>query len=206
MKENAKDLQFSSQCSYALLESFNSNNKSFDPYHISIILKSLITLREQFAVRAVKNNATNLLAKQEKTFQKNKVNLYKNLDKILETEIPQPFMACIENVFLNEKLDTLSNLEKDFYVLSHQTNATQIIDEIITPETLGSIGVKNTEMRTSLIEKIKTFQGNSECKEILIKKKTTNTDLLGGAVVKLNTQLVDCSTNNLIRIQLRKGA
>ena len=36
-----------------------------------IILKSLITLREQFAVRAVKNNATNLLAKQEKTFQKN---------------------------------------------------------------------------------------------------------------------------------------
>jgi hypothetical protein len=206
MKENAKDLQFSSQCSYALLESFNSNNKSFDPYHISIILKSLITLREQFALRAVKNNATNLLAKQEKTFQKNRVNLYKNLDKILETEIPQPFMACIENVFLNEKLDTLSSLEKDFYVLSHQTNATQIIDEIITPETLGSIGVKNTEMRTSLIEKIKTFQGNSECKEILIKKKTTNTDLLGGAVVKLNTQLVDCSTNNLIRIQLRKGA
>ena len=206
MKENAKDLQFSSQCSYALLESFNSNNKSFDPYHISIILKSLITLREQFAVRAVKNNATNLLAKQEKTFQKNKVNLYKNLDKILDTEIPQPFMACLENVFLNEKLDTLSSLEKDFYVLSHQTNATQIIDEIITPETLGSIGVKNTEMRTSLIEKIKTFQGNSECKEILIKKKTTNTDLLGGAVVKLNTQLVDCSTNNLIRIQLRKGA
>ena len=206
MKENAKDLQFSSQCSYALLESFNSNNKSFDPYHISIILKSLITLREQFALRAVKNNATNLLAKQEKTFQKNRVNLYKNLDKILETEIPQPFMACIENVFLNEKLDTLSNLEKDFYVLSHQTNATQIIDEIITPETLGGIGVKNTEMRTSLIEKVKTFQGNSECKEILIKKKTTNTDLLGGAVVKLNTQLVDCSTNNLIRIQLRKGA
>lgn len=206
MKENAKDLQFSSQCSYALLESFNSNNKSFDPYHISIILKSLITLREQFALRAVKNNATNLLAKQEKTFQKNRVNLYKNLDKILETEIPQPFMACLENVFLNEKLDTLSSLEKDFYVLSHQTNATQIIDEIITPETLGSIGVKNTEMRTSLIEKIKTFQGNSECKEILIKKKTTNTDLLGGAVVKLNTQLVDCSTNNLIRIQLRKGA
>jgi hypothetical protein len=206
MKENAKDLQFSSQCSYALLESFNSNNKSFDPYHISIILKSLITLREQFAVRAVKNNATNLLAKQEKTFQKNKVNLYKNLDKILETEIPQPFMACIENVFLNEKLDTLSSLEKDFYVLSHQTNATQIIDEIITPETLGSIGVKNTEMRTSLIEKVKAFQENSECKEILIKKKTTNTDLLGGAVVKLNTQLVDCSTNNLIRIQLRKGA
>jgi hypothetical protein len=206
MKENAKDLQFSSQCAYALLESFNSNNKSFDPYHISIILKSLITLREQFAVRAVKNNATNLLAKQEKTFQKNKVNLYKNLDKILETEIPQPFMACIENVFLNEKLDTLSSLEKDFYVLSHQTNATQIIDEIITPETLGSIGVKNTEMRTSLIEKVKAFQENSECKEILIKKKTTNTDLLGGAVVKLNTQLVDCSTNNLIRIQLRKGA
>ena len=206
MKENAKDLQFSSQCSYALLESFNSNNKSFDPYHISIILKSLITLREQFALRAVKNNATNLLAKQEKTFQKNRVNLYKNLDKILETEIPQPFMACLENVFLNEKLDTLSSLEKDFYVLSHQTNATQIIDEIITPETLGSIGVKNPEMRNSLIEKIKTFQGNSECKEILIKKKTTNTDLLGGAVVKLNTQLVDCSTNNLIRIQLRKGA
>ena len=206
MKENAKDLQFSSQCSYALLESFNSNNKSFDPYHISIILKSLITLREQFAVRAVKNNATNLLAKQEKTFQKNKVNLYKNLDKILETEIPQPFMACIENVFLNEKLDTLSSLEKNFYALSHQTNATQIIDEIITPETLGSIGVKNTEMRTSLIEKDKAFQENSECKEILIKKKTTNTDLLGGAVVKLNTQLVDCSTNNLIRIQLRKGA
>jgi hypothetical protein len=206
MKENAKDLQFSSQCSYALLESFNSNNKSFDPYHISIILKSLITLREQFAVRAVKNNATNLLAKQEKTFQKNKVNLYKNLDKILETEIPQPFMACIENVFLNEKLDTLSSLEKNFYALSHQTNATQIIDEIITPETLGSIGVKNTEMRTSLIEKVKAFQENSECKEILIKKKTTNTDLLGGAVVKLNTQLVDCSTNNLIRIQLRKGA
>ena len=206
MKENAKDLQFSSQCSYALLESFNSNNKSFDPYHISIILKSLITLREQFALRAVKNNATNLLAKQEKTFQKNRVNLYKNLDKILDTEIPQPFMACLENVFLNEKLDTLSSLEKNFYALSHQTNATQIIDEIITPETLGSIGVKNTEMRTSLIEKIKTFQGNSECKEILIKKKTTNTDLLGGAVVKLNTQLVDCSTNNLIRIQLRKGA
>ncbi len=206
MKENAKDLQFSSQCSYALLESFNSNNKSFDPYHISIILKSLITLREQFALRAVKNNATNLLAKQEKTFQKNKVNLYKNLDKILETEIPQPFMACIENVFLNEKLDTLSSLEKNFYALSHQTNATQIIDEIITPETLGSIGVKNTEMRTSLIEKVKAFQENSECKEILIKKKTTNTDLLGGAVVKLNTQLVDCSTNNLIRIQLRKGA
>jgi hypothetical protein len=205
MKENAKDLQFSSQCSYALLESFNSNNKSFDPYHISIILKSLITLREQFAVRAVKNNATNLLAKQEKTFQKNKVNLYKNLDKILETEIPQPFMACIENVFLNEKLDTLSSLEKNFYALSHQTNATQIIDEIITPETLGSIGVKNTEMRTSLIEKVKAFQENSECKEILIKKKTTNTDLLGGAVVKLNTQLVDCSTNNLIRIQLRKS-
>ena len=206
MKENAKDLQFSSQCSYALLESFNSNNKSFDPYHISIILKSLITLREQFAVRAVKNNATNLLAKQEKTFQKNRVNLYKNLDKILETEIPQPFMACLENVFLNEKLDTLSSLEKNFYALSHQTNATQIIDEIITPETLGSIGVKNTEMRTSLIEKVKAFQENSECKEILIKKKTTNTDLLGGAVVKLNTQLVDCSTNNLIRIQLRKGA
>ena len=206
MKENAKDLQFSSQCSYALLESFNSNNKSFDPYHISIILKSLITLREQFALRAVKNNATNLLAKQEKTFQKNKVNLYKNLDKILETEIPQPFMACIENVFLNEKLDTLSSLEKNFYALSHQTNATQIIDEIITPETLGSIGVKNTEMRTSLIEKVKAFQENSECKEILIKKKTTNTDLLGGAVVKLNTKLVDCSTNNLIRIQLRKGA
>ena len=206
MKENAKDLQFSSQCSYALLESFNSNNKSFDPYHISIILKSLITLREQFALRAVKNNATNLLAKQEKTFQKNRVNLYKNLDKILETEIPQPFMACIENVFLNEKLDTLSSLEKNFYALSHQTNATQIIDEIITPETLGSIGVKNTEMRTSLIEKVKAFQENSECKEILIKKKTTNTDLLGGAVVKLNTQLVDCSTNNLIRIQLRKGA
>ncbi len=206
MKENAKDLQFSSQCSYALLESFNSNNKSFDPYHISIILKSLITLREQFALRAVKNNATNLLAKQEKTFQKNKVNLYKNLDKILDTEIPQPFMACLENVFLNEKLDTLSSLEKNFYALSHQTNATQIIDEIITPETLGSIGVKNTEMRTSLIEKVKAFQENSECKEILIKKKTTNTDLLGGAVVKLNTQLVDCSTNNLIRIQLRKGA
>ena len=206
MKENAKDLQFSSQCSYALLESFNSNNKSFDPYHISIILKSLITLREQFALRAVKNNATNLLAKQEKTFQKNRVNLYKNLDKILDTEIPQPFMACLENVFLNEKLDTLSSLEKNFYALSHQTNATQIIDEIITPETLGSIGVKNTEMRTSLIEKVKAFQENSECKEILIKKKTTNTDLLGGAVVKLNTQLVDCSTNNLIRIQLRKGA
>ena len=206
MKENAKDLQFSSQCSYALLESFNSNNKSFDPYHISIILKSLIALREQFALRAVKNNATNLLAKQETMFQKNRVNIYKNLDKILDTEIPQPFMACLENVFLNEKLDTLSSLEKNFYALSHQTNATQIIDEIITPETLGSIGVKNTEMRTSLIEKVKAFQENSECKEILIKKKTTNTDLLGGAVVKLNTQLVDCSTNNLIRIQLRKGA
>ena len=44
MKENAKDLQFSSQCSYALLESFNSNNKSFDPYHISIILKSFSTI------------------------------------------------------------------------------------------------------------------------------------------------------------------
>ena len=57
-----------------------------------------------------------------------------------------------------------------------------------------------------MIEKIKAFQENGNCKEILIKKKTTNTDLLGGAVVKLNTQLVDCSTNNLIRIQLRKGA
>ena len=206
MKENAKDLQFSNQCSYALLESFNSNNKSFDPYHISIILKSLIALREQFALRAVKNNATNLLAKQETMFQKNRVNLYKNLDKILDTEIPQPFMGCLENVFLNKKLNTLSSLEKNFYALSHQINETQIIDEIITPEPLGSIGVKNNETRAALIEKIKTFQGNSECKEILIKKKTTNTDLLGGAVVKLNTQLVDCSTNNLIRIQLRKGA
>jgi len=205
MKENAKDLQFSSQCSYALLESFNSNNKSFDPYHISIILKSLIALREQFALRAVKNNATNLLAKQETMFQKNRVNLYKNLDKILDTEIPQPFMGCLENVFLNKKLNTLSSLEKNFYALSHQINETQIIDEIITPEPLGSIGVKNNETRAALIEKIKTFQGNSEYKEILIKKKTTNTDLLGGAVVKLNTQLVDCSTNNLIRIQLRKS-
>ena len=205
MKENAKDLQFSSQCSYALLESFNSNNKSFDPYHISIILKSLIALREQFALRAIKNNATNLLVKQEKMFQKNRVHLYKNLDKILDTEIPQPFMACLENVFLSEKLDTLNSLEKNFYALSHQINETQIIDEIITPEAIGNIGVKNTEMRTSLIEKVKAFQGNSECKEILIKKKTTNTDLLGGAVVKLNTQLVDCSTNNLIRIQLRKS-
>ena len=66
MKENVKDLQFSNQCSYALLESFNSNDKSFDPYHISIILKSLITLREQFATNAANNNTTNLLAKQEK--------------------------------------------------------------------------------------------------------------------------------------------
>ena len=206
MKENVKDLQFSNQCSYALLESFNSNDKSFDPYHISIILKSLITLREQFATNAANNNTTNLLAKQEKTFQKNRKNIYQNLDKVLDAEIPQAFMACLENVFLNEKLDSLTGLEKNYYALAHQSNETQIVDEIITPETLGSVAVKTDSIRNSLIEKIKAFQENGNCKEILIKKKTTNTDLLGGAVVKLNTQLVDCSTNNLIRIQLRKGA
>jgi F0F1-type ATP synthase delta subunit len=197
MKENVENLQFSDQCSYALIESFNSIEKSFDPYHIALVIKSFKNLRNFFEAKALKEKNENILKLKENNSLIQRINIYKNLDQVLGTKIPAPLLACISNLYLNKKLDSLEQLQKRYYFLSNKVNKIQIVDEVFTSS-------KWDENNRQLFkEKLENLLENNKFKEIIIKKKTIQKDLLGGMVIKINSQLIDCSTNNLIRIQLR---
>lgn len=197
MKENVENLQFSDQCSYALIESFNSIDKSFDPYHIALVIKSFKNLRHFFETKALTEKNENILKSKENSSLIQRINIYKNIDQILGAKIPTPLISCIANLYLNKKLDSLEQIQKRYYSLSNKVNKIQIVDEVLTSSNW------NETNRELFKEKLTNLLDNNNFKEVIIKKKTVQNDLLGGMVIKINSQVIDCSTNNLIRIQLR---
>lgn len=197
MKENVENLKFSDQCSYALIESFNGLDKSFDPYHIAVLLKSLKDIRAFFQGKAAKLGSENILKLKEESLASDQKNIYENFDQLLGAKAPQPLISCFSKLHSTKKLDSLEQLQRRYYALANKSHGIQIIDEVI------SSNAWDDSSRSVFKEKLPDILGQSNFKEILIKKKTIKKNILGGLVVRINSLVIDCSTNNLIRIQLR---
>lgn len=198
MKDNLQTLKFSDQCSYALIESINSLDKSFDPYHIAVLIKSLKSIRNFFYLKAIKSQAENLLKIKEQELASKPVNIYENFEDLIGVKAPAPLISCFSTLHSSNKLETLEQIQQRFYVLFTKSHSIKIIDEII------SSNPWDDSARKIFKEMLPSILDQHDFKEILIRKHTIKKNLLGGLVFRIDSSVIDCSTNNLIRIQLRK--
>lgn len=198
MKDNLENLKFSDQCSYALIESINSLDKSYDPYHIAVLIKSLKNIRNYFYLKAIKSQTENLLKIKEEELASKQSNVYENFEDLIGAKAPGPLISCFSKLHSLKKLDSLDLIQRRFYILFNKSNSIKIIDEVL------SSNPWDDSARKIFKEILPSVLDQNDFKEILIKKKTIKKNLLGGLVFRIDSLVIDCSTNNLIRIQLRK--